>query len=158
VNLQELRDQWEIAKHEDGGHCPVCDRWGKIYPRGINSTMAKSLIWLFSKGDDWVDVPNSAPSWVLRSNQLPTLRWWGMVERNDADKSPENKHSGMWRVTEFGKLFAQNKVPAPSKVFTYNGDVVGQSVDVVRIVECFKVSFDYAEIFDSFNGSGVQPK
>ena len=151
LTLEELKANWEKIKHGDGGHCPVCDRWGKIYPRGINYTMARSLIWLASHGDPWIDVPNTAPTWLLRSNQLPTLRWWDMVERNDDDKSPEFKHSGMWRATSYGKLFAMNKITAPDKVFTYNGDVVARSVNFVPITTCFNANFDYQSVFDSFN-------
>lgn len=153
IELAILKSEWEDTIKGEGGHCPVCDRWGKIYPRGINNTMAKSLIWLSSRSSDgsWVDVPNTAPSWILRSNQLPTLRWWDMVERNDDDKSQENKHSGMWRVTEYGKLFAQNKIQAPDKVFTYNGEVVARSVVMTSITQCFKQDFDYRDVFNSFN-------
>ena len=152
MDLAQLRSNWEHTKQNDGGHCPVCDRWGKIYPRGINRTMARSLIWLASRSEagNWVDVPNTAPAWVLRSNQLPTLRWWDLVERNDSEKSPENKHSGMWRATEYGKLFAANKISAPSKVFTYNGEVVAKSTDLCNIVSCFEFDFDYHEVFNSF--------
>jgi hypothetical protein len=112
MDLAQLRSDWDRTKSGDGGHCPVCDRWGKIYPRGINRTMARSLIWLAAKSGDgnWVDVPNTAPAWILRSNQLPTLRWWDMVERNDTEKSPENKHSGMWRVTAFGSCSQRIKL------------------------------------------------
>lgn len=151
IELAILKSEWDDTIKADGGHCPVCDRWGKIYPRGINSTMARSLIWLASRGDAWVDVPNTAPAWILRSNQLPTLRWWDMVERNDSDKKEEVKHSGMWRATAFGKLFAENKISAPDKVFTYNGEVVGRSVVMTQITECFKQEFDYRDVFNSFN-------
>lgn len=151
TTLEELRLNWEAIKKGDGGHCAVCRRWGKIYPRGINSTMAKSLIWIASKNsDEWIDVPNTGPTWVLRSNQLPTLRWWDMVERNDSKASPENKHAGMWRATEFGRMFAQNKVTAPDKVFTYNGEVVAKSIRLIPITDCFGVKFNYREVFDSF--------
>jgi hypothetical protein len=114
--------------------------------------MARSLIWLASRSEagNWVDVPNTAPAWVLRSNQLPTLRWWDLVERNDSEKSPENKHSGMWRATEYGKQFAANKISAPSKVFTYNGEVVAKSTSLCNIVSCFEFDFDYHEVFNSF--------
>jgi hypothetical protein len=153
MDLAQLRSDWDRIKSGDGGHCPVCDRWGKIYPRGINRTMARSLIWLAAKSGEgnWVDVPNTAPAWILRSNQLPTLRWWDMVERNDTDKSSENKHSGMWRVTTYGKLFAENKIDAPDKVFTYNGEVVGRSINMTKITSCFEYDFDYDEVFHSFN-------
>ena len=81
--LKQLRDQWRVVIEGDGGHCPCCDRWGKIYRRGLNSSMARSLIWLVQqpdRGDGWVHVPDNAPAWLLRSNQLGTLHLWGLLE------------------------------------------------------------------------------
>ena len=149
IELASFKSEWDDTIKGYGGHCPVCDRWGKIYPRGINFTMARSLIWIASKGTKWVDVPNTAPTWVIRSNQLPTLRWGDMVERNDSDKKEESKHAGMWRVTVYGRLFAKNEISAPDKVFTYNNEVVGRSDVMIKIDQCFK-AFDYREIFNSF--------
>ena len=42
--LEQLRAAWRSTIEEDGGHCPCCDRWGKIYSRTLNKTMAKSLV------------------------------------------------------------------------------------------------------------------
>ena len=36
--LQDSRDDWASAIQGDGGYCPCCDRWGKIYPRHFNSS------------------------------------------------------------------------------------------------------------------------
>ena len=146
--LQELRRKWRNCIEDDGGHCPVCDRWGKVYARSINKTMAFSLLWLMSaKSNDkgWVDVPNVAPKSIVRSNQLPTLRWWGLVERI-ASSDPSYKHSGMWRVTQKGLDFANHKIMVPHTVFTYKGEVESFGEKHVLLSECFKNNFDYQEI------------
>lgn len=145
--LQEMRNKWRETIEHEGGHCPVCDRWGKVYARSINKTMARSLIWLcYAKpvDDNWVDVPAWAPRWLVRSNQLPTLRWWDMVERR-ANDDEHKKFSGMWRVTPLGRQFVEGTVSVPKKVYTYKGDVEGQSIDTVKIHQCFKDYFDYEE-------------
>jgi hypothetical protein len=135
--IDELRRQWADAIADKGGHCPVCDRWGKIYPRNINKTMCSSLIWLahFPHGT-WVDVPMTGPKWLVRSNQLPTLRWWNLVERKSNDEETRSKFSGMWRVTSRGRDFLDRKITIPKKVFTYNGEPVGFSVEQVTIDDC----------------------
>jgi len=155
MEKQELRKQWRHTIEHDGGHCPVCDRWGKIYARGINKTMARSLIWLFfaKQEDGWVDVPSSAPKWLVRSNQLPTLRWWGLVERR-ANDDPKNKHSGMWSVTKLGEKFVHGEISIPEKVFTYNGEVEGSSDKFIFIHECFGDYFDYQEIMKNYFKDG----
>ena len=48
IDLQQQRDAWRHTIEGEGGHCPVCARWGRIYGRGLNETMARALIWLVS--------------------------------------------------------------------------------------------------------------
>ena len=153
MDLQSLKEDWEHTIHHEGGTCPVCDRWGKVYGRTINMSMARSLIWLCREASknisEWVDVPNTAPRSVIRTNQLPTLAWWGLVERcpkNDANKT---KYSGLWRPTEKGWKFYRGQINVPHKVFTYNNEVEGFSDNLVFINECFETMFDYQEVMSS---------
>lgn len=152
MDNEELRQKWRRTIEGDGGHCPVCDRWGRIYARGINKTMAQSLMWLCKaiKDDDgWVDVPTSAPRWLVRSNQLSTLRWWLLVERKGND-DPKNKHSGMWKATKLGEEFVYGIKKIPEKVYTYNGEVEVVSQNSIHISECFKEYFDYEKIMNEY--------
>lgn len=150
--LEEIRAEWQSTIAKEGGVCCVCDRWGKIYGRNINKTMAVSLLWLAQAphDDGWVDVPNKAPRWVIRSNQLPTLKWWGLVERRPNDADSTNKHSGMWRVTPAGKAFALEGLSVPKRAFTYNDEVLGFGDDLVKIKDCFKTYFDYQEVMNLY--------
>jgi hypothetical protein len=152
ICLNSLRDSWRIAIENDGSHCPVCDRWGKIYGRSINETMAKSLVWLCQAQANnlgWVDVPSTAPRWLVRSNQLPTLKWWNLVERENRSEDSNTKYSGMWRPTNLGQDFVYNGIRVPKKVFTYNNVVEGHSSDTVLLSECFKDYFNYTEVMNS---------
>ena len=142
--LAEARVKWKQTIREDGGHCPCCDRWGKIYPRHFNNTMARSLMWL-AKQNDWCDVPNMAPREIVRSNQLPTTRWWGLCERQTSDDSG-SKHSGWWRVTDKGYSFACGITTIPKTAYTYNGDVLGFDDDLIHIKDTFKTKFDYEKV------------
>ena len=152
LNKDELRKNWRHSIEHDGGHCPVCDRWGRIYARGINKTMARSLMWLCQATKDkdgWVDVPKDAPRWLVRSNQLATLRWWSLVERKGSN-NPKKKNSGMWRATELGVDFAHGIKNIPKKVYTYNGNVEVVSQNLVYISECFKEYFDYEQLMNEY--------
>lgn len=146
--LREAKKEWiEVVKGE-GGNCPCCERWGKIYSRAINNNMIKSLIWLNSMNTEWVDVPNKAPKWLLRSNQLPTLRWWGLVERATKTDMTKN-HSGNWKITEKGTAFLHFGLSVPKLAFTYNGEVVGFSDETVVATDCMKDGFDYAQVMNT---------
>lgn len=151
-DLTTLRKSWKETIEHDGGHCPVCDRWGKVYARGINATMAQSLVWLSQAHKDehgWVDVPNTAPRWLVRSNQLPTLKWWKLVERRANTEESANKYSGMWRVTELGSQFVSGAVSVPKRVFTYNNVVEGFSEEHVFIRDCGFVLFNYPDVMQT---------
>ena len=150
-DLQQHRDSWRHTIEGDGGHCPVCARWGRIYGRAINETMARSLIWLVSAPMDngWVNIPATAPRWLVRSNQLPTLKWWGLVERCPNEKDSKVKHSGLWRPTDLGYDFVNTGARVPKKVFTYNDQVEAHSTESVAIYQCFKQQFDYQEVMNT---------
>jgi hypothetical protein len=145
--IDKLRSAWRKVIDGDGGRCPCCDRWGKIYARTLNETMARSVVWLAHNSADgtWVDVPKTGPRWLVRSNQLPTLRWWGLVERMYNEDDPTKKHSGYWRVTQKGVEFANNRLQVPKKVYTYNAEVEGFSEELVTIKDCVE-NFDYSAV------------
>jgi len=145
--LKKLRSEWRSVIEADGGTCPCCSRWGKVYPRNINETMARSLIWLCNapSKNGWVDVPSHAPRWIVRSNQLPTLRWWELVERAHSTDE-KKKHSGLWRPTELGRSFAEGKIAIPKTVYTYAGEREKYGEATVFIRECFGSHFSYQEV------------
>lgn len=145
--LESFRKEWREIIEAEGGRCPCCDRWGKIYKRSINETMARSLIWLCKAPaqDGWVDVPNQAPRWLIRSNQLPTLRWWDLVQRATSD-DVDKKHSGLWRPTELGIAFVKGEVSMPKTVYTYAGEREKYGDEIIKIHDCFGTHFSYAEV------------
>jgi hypothetical protein len=150
-----LREEWRRAIEGDGAECPCCARWGKVYPRHINETMARSLIWLCAAPltGDWVYVPATAPRWLVRSNQLPTLRWWDLVERAASDDKIK-KHSGLWRPTQLGRDFAEGKITVPKTVYTYNGTRERYGDKMTTINACFGTHFSYQDVMRGTVDSG----
>ena len=147
--IEQLRDKWKHTIDHDGGKCPICDRWGKVYKRNINSTMAKSLIWLCGASNgDWVDVPKVAPRWLVSSNQLPTLKWWGLIDRKE-QLDDTKKFSGFWKPTALGIDFVYNAKEIPKSVFTYNNNVEGFSSELVNIRDCFDEHFNYSDVLST---------
>lgn len=144
--LFDARIEWAKTIKGKGGRCPCCHRWGKINARALNSTMARSLIWLTRvRGHEWIDVPKMAPRWLVQTNQLASLRWWDLVERSESH-TPEVKHSGLWRTTSQGRLFVGRHISVPKKVYVYDGEVVAKSEDGVMIDGALGKHFDYSEM------------
>lgn len=155
TELAGLREEWRLKIESDGGYCPCCDRWGKIYRRSITSAMARALLWLLQqpgRGDGWVHVPSCAPSWLLRSNQLATLHLWGLVMSADPT-STKLAASGVWRPTDKGWRFAHNMMTVPKYAYVYNNKVEEFEGPEIGIVECLGDKFDYHTLLANFDGS-----
>ena len=152
--LSEMRDNWEVAIEGDGGHCPCCNRWGKIYKRPLNASMARSLLWLVNgsnRGDGWTHVPSTAPTWMLRSLQLPTLHLWGLVESSDTKTKLAS--SGLWKPTQKGIAFADDLCSVPKYVYVYDNTVRGFEGPDIDIEQALGSKYNYAEIMANYDGT-----
>jgi hypothetical protein len=91
-----------------------------------------------------VDIPQRAPRWLLKTNQLSTMRWWDLIERRP-NEDPAKKHSGLWRVTEAGERFATGVMRKRKSVITYNANVIYRTGPLVGISDVIE-NFDYSQI------------
>jgi len=136
---------------DEGAKCPCCGQYVRKYKRKLNSSMARALVWIAGAStaskNGWVDVPAKAPKWLIKTNQHPTLRWWGLLERMPNDESYK-KHSGMWRPTKKGMSFALGEGKAPEYVLHYNNKVIEHSEKLVTISDAFGVKFSYEEMMN----------
>lgn len=156
------RDAWTSVEEaramvraglDEGVTCPCCGKYARRYSRKFNKSMARSLLWLahtyvHREVRDWVDVPNLAPRWLVRTNQLATVRWWGLVERRPTDATDSTKHSGLWRPTKAGLRFAHKQATIPSRAITYNGRVEELVGDPMTLADVLGVNFNYASLFE----------
>lgn len=151
ATLEQAGHIWGSVIKSEGGHCPVCDRWGKLYRRGINANMARHLIWLCKQNpreDGWVDVQRTAPDWMLRSPQLGTLKHWHMVQ-NAPVKGSKSRTAGLWKPTDLGLKFAYNQLFVPKYKYIYNDTVFDTEGPDVSIVDCLDDHFDYSELMNA---------
>lgn len=137
-----------------GIKCPICEKFVKRHNRPINSSMARSLLWLvrFSSehpDQEWVDVPRQAPKWLLQTKQLSTVSWWGLIESRENTDSTK-KNSGYWRPTEHGRAFVSGEISVPTRVYTYNGEVLGFSPEHIRFRDALaSPGFNYEDAMSS---------
>jgi len=167
VTHESARDYWkQLWRHAiegDGGHCPVCTRWGKLYRRTINRNMALSLRWLHNKStqrveqglDEWFSVPESKTNWVIRRQEVGKMRWWGLTER-PAKNDPvlgrvktKAKQSGLWRCTPEGVAFLKGDITVPECVWVHKDNVEATSSEKVSWEDCIPANFNYAELMSA---------
>lgn len=142
----KLKEIWQSIIRQDGGHCPVCDRWGKLNKFTMNRTLIRMLVAIYNAGvsspDGWVNMPKMRDHLIHRSNQYCKLEYWGLLER-DPDLA------GSWRVTEWGEKFLLDRARIPDHVWVYNGEVHSESEEIKRCSEVLDSGFDYAEEMSS---------
>lgn len=156
IGIEEAKEQF-FKTLQDGKkmNCPICNRYAKYELRPLNSTMARSLIWItikYQEIDDWVNVPEQAPSWLLRTNQHTTLAKWGLLERRANHKDKLKKHTGHWRPTNLGIRFVSGECAVPWKVCLWDDTKIGESEEEITIQEAVASGgFDYSEILKNPN-------
>lgn len=150
-HLKRLKDDWDETISGDGGCCPVCGKFGKVYKYKLSQALALSLKWIVDHGDadGWVDVQTRGPRWMLRAKTYPLLVHWNMIE----DKAPR---SGIWRATAVGREFLEGLDVAPKAVYVYDNHVMAIDAEETTFRGCFGVKFDFDELMSfNFNWANV---
>jgi len=151
VTLEQARDWLQRRASQKGSKCPCCGGFTRFYKRRINKTMARCLGWLAqASGPDleWVNVPKKAPRWLVRSNQLATLRHWKLVEKQAVTDS-KVKSSGIWRPTKQGYEWATGVIEIPKFVVLYKGNTLACYGPPHSFKEAIESDiFDYEEVME----------
>jgi len=143
--IREARDQyWEAL--EKGAYCPCCNRWGKMQKRPLNSTMARSLIWLARKSVNrsWVDVPETGPRYVVKTMQICTVAYWGLIESKGTDE--DQKYSGIWRPTQKGIDFVMRRITVPKYGYFFDRRAWKFEGPEITIEDALTSHFSYSEL------------
>ena len=165
TTIKELREAWQHVSEGEGGHCPVCQRWGKVYTITLTGSMVRALGWLYKHqmhtGEPWVNVPQHAPTYVMRSYSLSSLKHWGLIYHMPMD--PNSKHktktSGCWSISPMGKNFILNYTEIPKQVYVYDDAVRGYSKETVTAKQVMDKKFDYDVMMaDMFASAALQNK
>jgi hypothetical protein len=151
ATLQDAHD-WLRQHVRDGAVCPCCRQLAKIYRRKLNSSMARSLIWLVRAAGptlDWVEVTQRAPRWLVRSRELSKLTYWGLVEKcpKDPASTSGGRDSGAWRPTPDGVDFAMARTHLPAHALVYDNRVLRlDGAEQVDIRQALGKRFNYEEL------------
>ena len=126
-----------------GGHCPVCNRFTKIYRRQITSSMARFLIdfWHEHKDFEFHHVGRN----YRKCGDYAKLSYWGLIIAR-GDDGELAKASGYWRMSQRGYDFIHLKTTVSKYVRVYDGQVLGYEGDKITIKEAIHEKFDYGKL------------
>lgn len=141
----QLREQ---LKTGESVTCPCCQQTAKVYKRTIHSGMAMQIIRIWkagrSRAGGWVPVDEIYAHGS--SGDYAKLRFWGLVEAEDARSATANA-SGHWRVTDLGIDFVLGKLAVARYVHVYNNEVVAKTrSETLTIQQALGSKFNYADL------------
>jgi len=147
------------ANWEEGVACPCCGLYVRLYKRKLNSSMARGLIAMHcAAGTNYINIYDGLPIANVAARQLPTTRYWKMVERPDVHKTDRNPRSGLYRLTSRGVDFVLNRIWAPRHVFVYNDRVRKIGDEHTCVTEALGDHFNYAELMGLWRDPPTPPK
>lgn len=141
---------------KEGCFCPACDKYCKVYKRGISMTTIRSLLkiyWLFedSPTRQWIKVGERGDI-VTSGGDYGKMRWWNLVEHKEAKREDGSANNGHWRITQTGQNFVRRLIRIPKYVWEYDGkplpDPAGVTNPMVHIDDLSrgKNRFSYEQI------------
>jgi hypothetical protein len=153
--MRGLRQAWNKAiRRKEGAICPCCDRFGKVYARSINNSMATTLRWMYDYAkihgsDTWINMRTDSPIESVASCEYARLVWWHVIEKKPIDVVSKKKSTGIYRITKLGIDFIEGRALIPKNIFLHNDELLGESEEMTDFVSCLKDSFDYQKLMQS---------
>jgi hypothetical protein len=153
MNINFLKHQVFTPENmKNSCKCPVCNQNVKLYKKKIDSMMAFYLTKLyrismknpskvfFHVEDDLKVVNKLGGSWAK-------LRYWNLIVQKPKDETDTiRRTSGMWRITDTGKMYAEGKLSLPKYIKLYNQTFYGFEGERVDIRSSLTDKFNYMEL------------
>lgn len=137
---QELRDNWY-----EGLDCPCCGQFVKRYKRKLTSSMAVGLISLYNQSSGWGEEIHISKIRGVNGGEFAQLKRWGLIS-DTFNEDKTKRTSGLWTITEKGKLFVNNRIEVPKYCETYNGKTLSFSEETTTIKQALSNRFNYEEM------------
>lgn len=142
----------KVAETKGGCYCPTCGQKAKIYKRKLSSEMAYAVLMLHKASLAGDSAAYHHSDEFMRNYKATTkgwyyslIRFWDLAETSHND-DPAKKDSGMWRLTDKGRLFARGAITVPSHVFIYKAERQRFSDGRVTIRQALGERFHYQEL------------
>lgn len=133
--------------------CPCCDRPSKVYARSFYSAHARALIGLY-----WLDKKHPNDSFKIGrfadgiTKHFAIVKFWGLAI--DAQFEPEDnidgqkRTTGLWKITENGRKFIENKLKITEKVILENNHLIAFEGEKIDVQGALGTKFNYQDLMN----------
>jgi hypothetical protein len=154
--ITEAQDRLEEAAVGKGSSCPCCGQFVKVYRRKLYTQMAMALVHIYQDHcihgfAGFIHVPSllNGKGVVARGGDYTKLEHWGLIEPQQGGRNDGSYRTGMWRVTQLGRDFVEDKMRVPSHAWFYNNQLVGMDHEMISIREALGQEFDYGALMQA---------
>lgn len=151
--VAEAKTSFFTEAEKDGSKCPCCMRYGKVYKRSINSSMAAVLILLhrykhlgFTHVPTLINETAKASVAAAIRGDFAKLRYWGLIEEGFFVVDSSKKYNGTWRITPAGERFAKGEIRVSKYGWVYNTKLLRFGGPQVTIHDALTNKFDYTAL------------
>jgi len=144
--MTQMRQKVMQAARGEGGACPCCDQYVKVYKRSISSTMARQLIRVYRLHGEgtWFHVRDAMAEGDTGVSDFAKLERWGLIEKRPHEPGDGGKRtSGYWRITPDGEKFVTGRGQVDEFALVYNNNHLGFEGGLITIFSCLGNKFDY---------------
>lgn len=141
-------DRLRREAKEDIERCRCCGGKTKLYRRKLNSGMAAASVWLWANHEmEYAHLAQDASRIILRNRDYSKLELWGLIEQQP-NADPSKRTSGIWRLTDQGRLFALRRIEVASHVFLRSpgNELEGWENTTTDVMQSLGKHFNYHEL------------
>ena len=134
--------------------CPCCGRNARIWKLRIHATLALMLIRLYKKSlelngapDQWVHIEAFKPK-TRTGNDFSIVKHWGLAEPKSPEVDQDKNSSGMWRLTDAGRLWVSRQATIKKYANVFNDVLRSYDGEDITVIDALGKTFSYYELFN----------
>lgn len=134
--------------------CQSCGHLHRATRRTISAAQARNLITIYHATKNGAvdregflcprDLLSKAAN---RGNETPRLKHWGLLApHEESHRTRETNSAGLYKLTEKGEAFVEDRIRVPKAVYVYRDCVQRQDDETISIRDALGKEFDYVDL------------